>query len=127
LLELGRTGVHDELVGRIERGGDGVSSECGEVGEKRLQTVHRQAIRRRAVGLFGDGRGRALGLGDDAGPEGFGGGFIGVVVEHRGEALAQMPFDVIGEHAKKDVSARVAAPSNGKSAGSADRRPCYCE
>jgi hypothetical protein len=51
------------------------------------------------MGLFGDGRGRGLRLGDDAGSQGFGGRLIGIVVEHRGEALAQMPLDVIGEHA----------------------------
>ena len=70
-----------------------------------LEAVHREAIRGRAMGLFGDSRGRALRLGNDAGSEGFGGRLLGVVVEHRGEALAQMPFDVIGEHAQKDVSA----------------------
>jgi hypothetical protein len=45
LLEFGGAGVDDELVSRIKRGGDGVSRECGEVGEKRLKAVHREAIR----------------------------------------------------------------------------------
>ena len=43
-------------------------------------------------------------LGDDAGAQGFGGRLVGIVVEHRGEALAQMPLDVIGEHAQTEVS-----------------------
>jgi hypothetical protein len=47
--------------------------QCGEVGEKGLKAVHRQAIRSRAMGLFGDGRGRALYLGDDGDSQGFGG------------------------------------------------------
>jgi hypothetical protein len=33
LLERGRTGVHNELVSRIERGSDGVSRERGKVGD----------------------------------------------------------------------------------------------
>ena len=99
MLEFGWTRMHDELVSGIERCDDCVSRQCGEVGEKGLQAMHRQAIRRRAMGLFGDGRGRGLRLGDDAGAQGFGGRLIGIVVEHRGEALAQMPLDVIGEHA----------------------------
>ena len=40
--------------------------------------MHREAIRRRAIGLFGDGRGRALRLGDDAGSQGFGGRLVGI-------------------------------------------------
>ena len=70
LLEFGWTRMHDELVSGIERGDDCVSRQCGEVGEKGLQAMHRQAIRRRAMGLFGDGRGRGLRLGDDAGAQG---------------------------------------------------------
>jgi hypothetical protein len=54
LLEFGWTRMHDELVSGIERGGDGVSCQCGEVGEKGLEAVHRQVIRGRAMGFFGD-------------------------------------------------------------------------
>ena len=56
MLKRSRTGVHDELVSRIEGGGDGVSREPGEIGEKCLQAVHRETIGRGAIGLFGDGR-----------------------------------------------------------------------
>jgi hypothetical protein len=104
LLEFGWTCMHDELMSRIECGGDGISRQCGEVGEKGLKAVHRQAIRRRAMGLFGDGRGRALRLGDDARSQSLGGRLVSIVVEHRSEVLAQMPLDVIGEHAQTDVS-----------------------
>ena len=103
LLEFGRARVYDELVSGIECGGDGVSRQGGEIGEKGLKAVHRKAVRRRAMGLFGDGRGRALRLGDDAGSQGFGGRLVSVGLEHRGEALAQMPLDVIGEHAQTET------------------------
>jgi hypothetical protein len=103
LLEFGWTG--NELVSWIDRSGGRVSCECSETGEKRLKAVHRKAVGRRAVSLFGDCGRRALGFGDDAGPECFGGRLIGVAVEHQGEALTEMPFNVIGEHAQKDVSA----------------------
>ena len=35
----------------------------------------------------------------------FGGLLIGILVEHRSEALARVPFDMIGEHARRNVSA----------------------
>ena len=44
-------------------------------------------------------------LGDDAGSERFGGVLVGIVIEHRREALAHVPFDMIGEHAQADVGA----------------------
>jgi len=37
------------------------------------------------------------------GAECFGGVLIGVVEQHRGKALAHVPFQVIGQHAKKDM------------------------
>jgi hypothetical protein len=61
--------------------------QCSEVGEKGLKAVHRQAIRRGAMGLFGDGRGRALRLSGAAGSQGLGGRLVGIVVEHRGVRL----------------------------------------
>ena len=47
----------------------------------------------RPGGLLGDGGGRALGLGDDAGAERVCGLFVGVVVEHGRQALAHVPPD----------------------------------
>jgi hypothetical protein len=43
--------------------------------------VDRQTVVGSAGGLLGDGGGRALGLGDDAGALRFGGILVGVVVE----------------------------------------------
>src|SRR5262249_44586291 len=40
LLEFGRARVYDELVSGIECGGDGVSRQGGEIGEKGLKAVH---------------------------------------------------------------------------------------
>jgi hypothetical protein len=42
--------VHDELRDGIHHGGDGVSRECGEVSEKRLKAVCREADRRKRQG-----------------------------------------------------------------------------
>jgi hypothetical protein len=105
LQEFGWTRMHDELVSGIGYCGDCVSRQRGEASEKGSKAGQREAIQRRAMSLFGDGRGRALRLSDDTGSQGFGGRLLGIVVEHRGEALAQMPLDVIGEHAQRDVSA----------------------
>ena len=59
----------------------------------------------RPVALLARARGRALRLGDRAFAQGFGGVLVVVVVEHRGEAGAQAPFQIIGEHAEEHVSA----------------------
>ena len=45
--------------------------ERREVGDQALEAVNRQAVGGRAVGMFSDGGGRALRLGDDAGAERF--------------------------------------------------------
>jgi hypothetical protein len=103
LLEVGWRRMQDELVRAIECGGDCVSRQCGKIGEKGVKAMDRQAVRRRAMDLFGDGRGRALRLGDDASSQGFGGRLLSIVVEHRREAWAQMPLDVIGAHAQTGV------------------------
>jgi hypothetical protein len=54
--------VHDELRDGIHHGGDGVSRECGEVSEKRLKAVCREADRRccEEPGDNQDGRGSQL-------------------------------------------------------------------
>ena len=121
MLEFGWTGVHHELVSWIDRSGDRVSCECSEIGGKRSKTVHRETVGPRAGSLFGDGGRRALCLGDDAGPQCFGGRLIGVVAGHRGDALTEMPFNVVGKRVQKDVSARAALPSE-KSVESADEQ-----
>jgi len=54
----------------------------------------------------GDGASGALGLGDNTGAQRFGRILFGVVVEHGGQALAHVPFQVICEHAQKHVGAR---------------------
>ena len=105
MLDGGWSGVHDELVIGVEGGCDGVLGKRCEVNEQALEAVDREAVWSRAVGLFADGGWRSLRLGDDAGPQGFGGLLVGVVIEHRGEALAHVPFDVVGEHAQTDVGA----------------------
>src|SRR5271166_6482912 len=58
-----------------------------------------------ACGLLGEGGGRSLSLGDRALAERLGGLLVGVVVEHEGQALAHVPFEIIGEHAEEDVGA----------------------
>ena len=75
------------------------------VGEKDLRAVHREAIRRRAMGLFGDGRGRSLRLPDDVGSEGFGGRLV-IFVEHPGEALAVMPVPFYASERKYRAPSR---------------------
>ena len=67
LLDGGWSGVEDELAAGVEGRGDGVLRQRCEVGEEALEAVDRETVRGRAAGLFGDGRGRALRLGDDAG------------------------------------------------------------
>ncbi len=64
LLDGGWSGVEDELVAGVEGGGDGVLRQRCEVGEEALD---RETVWGRSAGLFGDGRGRALRLADDAG------------------------------------------------------------
>src|SRR5882672_1292453 len=86
-------------------GNEGVSGEGGEVVEKGSEAVDREAVLGSAGGLLGDGGGGALGFGDDAGALRLGGILVGVVVEHMRQALAHMPFQVVGEHADKHVGA----------------------
>src|SRR5208337_1698645 len=90
---------------RREGGGDGVSGDGGEVGDQRLEAVDRKAVWGASGSLLGNGGGRSLGLGDDAGAERLGGLFVVVIVEHRRQALAHVPFEIISEHTEKDVSA----------------------
>jgi hypothetical protein len=52
---------------------------------------------------------RARRLGDGAGSQGFGSGAVVVVIEHRREAGAQVPFEVMGQNAEEDVGAHARA------------------
>ena len=70
-----------------------------------MEAVHRQPVLGATGGLLAHGLGRALRLGDDAVASGFGRVLVGIVVEHRLEAGAHLPFDVVGEHAQEDVGA----------------------
>src|ERR1700731_5503769 len=95
LLDGGRPcGQGKGLLGG-DGGNEGVSGEGGEVVEKGSEAVDREAVVGSAGGLLGDGGGGAFGFGDDAGALRFGGIFVGVVVEHRRQALAHVPFQVV--------------------------------
>ena len=88
-----------------ERGDHGVAGQRRQIGEQAVEAVHRQPVLRVTGGLLGHGRRRALRFGDDAVASGFGRFLVGIVVEHRLEAGAHLPFDVVGEHAQEDVGA----------------------
>ena len=97
-------GQGEGLLGS-DGGDEGVLGEGRQIGEKGSEAVDREAVAGSAGGLLGDGGAGALGFGDDAGALRFGGLLVAVVVEHRRQALAHMPFQVVGEHANKDVAA----------------------
>ena len=75
-----------------------------------------EAVLGSAGGLLGDGGGGALGFGDDAGALGFGGVLVAVVVEHRRQALAHVPFQIVGEHADKTREPARDRPASDRSA-----------
>src|SRR5208282_974512 len=89
-------------VGR-EGGRDGVFGDGGEVVKQGVEAVDGETIVGSAGGLLGEGGGRSLSLCDRALAERLGGLLVGVVVEHGGQALAHVPFEIIGEHAEEDV------------------------
>src|SRR5271165_5328024 len=88
-------------VGRvvIVKGKSGVR----EVVKQGVEAVDGETIVGSAGGLLGEGGGRSLSLCDRALAERLGGLLVGVVVEHGGQALAHVPFEIIGEHAEEDV------------------------
>ena len=59
----------------------------------------------RPVALLARAAGERCALATGLSRSGFGGGLVVVVVEHRGEARAHVPFDVVGEHAQEHVGA----------------------
>ena len=99
-LESGRLG---ELVEGCGCAGqvDGVAGESGELGEQALVAV-RGVAGARALGVgFALGGGRPGGLGDRIWVEGWG----LVFEEHRRPGVAEMPGEVVGEHAEEHVRA----------------------
>src|SRR5208283_391798 len=86
-----------------EGGRDGVFGDGGEVVKQGVEAVDGETIVGSAGGLLGEGGGRSLSLCDRALAERLGGLLVGVVVEHGGQALAHVPFEIIGEHAEEDV------------------------
>src|SRR5208282_1239398 len=81
-------------VGR-EGGRDGVFGDGGEVVKQGVEAVDGETIVGSAGGLLGEGGGRSLSLCDRALAERLGGLLVGVVVEHGGQALAHVPFEII--------------------------------
>src|SRR6185436_13835566 len=77
-------------------GDESVSGEGRKIVEKGSEAVDREAVVGSAGGLLGDGGGRAPGFSADAGALRFGGVLVGVVVEHGRQALAHMPFQIVG-------------------------------
>jgi hypothetical protein len=61
----------------------------------------RRSHRGPAGGLFGDDNGRLLRLADDDGAERLDGLLFGIVVEHGRQVPADVPFQVVFEHAGK--------------------------
>ena len=70
--------------GSVRRNGgdDSIPGDRREVGEQGLEAVDGEAVVGPAGGLLGDGGGRSLGLGDDAGAE----GVCGLLARYKGEA-----------------------------------------
>src|SRR6202008_1745363 len=80
-------------------------SFIGEVEALNTTTIRRltRSRRHQLLAIAPDGGRGALGFADDAGALRFARILVGVVVEHRRQALAHVPFQVVGEHADKHV------------------------
>ena len=91
-------------VGR-EGGRDGVFGDGGEVVKQGVEAVDGETIVGSACGLLGEAAGDRSAFATRALAERLGGLLVGVVVEHGGQALAHVPFEIIGEHAEEDVGA----------------------
>ena len=87
----------------------GVAGEGGEIGDQRLEAVHRQIV----VGALGvdlvPGRFGADRLGNDGAAGRIRDGFVVVVEQDRLERLAHVPFEIVGEHAQQHVGAHAVA------------------
>src|SRR6266851_1332617 len=92
LLEGRRPRGESERLPGGDGGNEGVSSERGEIVEEGSEAVDRKAVVGPAGGLLGNGGRGALGFGDDAGAQRFGGILVGIVVEHGRQALAHVPL-----------------------------------
>ena len=74
---------------------DDIAGERAEIAERGVKAVHPSPLRRR----------RGLGLGHRRGALRLARGRIGLVEQHRGEALAHVPLPIMGQHAEQDVGA----------------------
>ena len=102
LLDLGWTGEQSYRWGVGPS--HGVVGERGEVGEQGLEAVHRQAVRR--CGRWSACAWRPVkrsALATEV--RALRRRPVVVIVQHRRERLAHVPFDMIGEHAQQDVGA----------------------
>ncbi len=101
--EWGLAGHHGEGPVGSDGGDDGVARQGREVRQQTLEAVDGEAVFGASSGAFGESGGGAFGLGDEAGSQGLGGLFVVVVIEHRREAGAQVPFEIVGEHAQEHM------------------------
>ena len=90
---------------------DDIAGERGEIAEQRVEAVHREGFAIGRVGAFAGGlalrRRGGLGLGHRRGALRLARGRIGLVEQHRGEASAHVPLQIIGQHAEQDVRAHL--------------------
>ena len=103
LLEGRRPRSESERLPGGDGGNEGISSERGEIVEEGAEAVDRKAVVGPTGGLLGNGGRGALDFSNDAGAQRFGDLLVSVVVEHGRQALAHVPFQVVGEHADKRV------------------------
>ncbi len=106
-LGRGELWIEQEVVLGSAGGSHRVAGEGAEFAEQSAEAVHRQPVIGVLAGGLAAGRLGALRWGDD-GRAGSGGFAALVIVEQdRGEPLAQVPLEVIGEHAEQDMGADV--------------------
>src|SRR5215831_4699477 len=88
---------------------DDIAGERGEIAKQGMEAVHREWFAICRVGAFANGlalrRRRGLGLGHRRYALRLAGGWIGLVEQHRGEAPAHVPLQIIGQHTEQDVRA----------------------
>ena len=54
VLDRRRSGQHGEWIVRCDRGDDSIAHQGREIGQQRVEAVHRQPVRGQAGGLLGD-------------------------------------------------------------------------
>jgi hypothetical protein len=89
---------------------DDIAGEGGEIAKQGMEAVHWEWFAICRVSAFANGlalRGRrGLGPGHRRDARRLAGGWIGLVEQHRGEAPAHVPLQIIGQHTEQDVRAR---------------------